>query len=419
MTSFSENVPQGALAGTYDPRFESVAVAFVENFKSRNELGASVAVTVEGETVVNLWGGTAREESGKAWEEDTMSIVWSSTKGAAAFCMHVLASRGEINLNARVTDYWPEYGASGKENTTLAMLLNHQSGSCAVRDTLPEGAYANPKEWTTRLAAQQAYFEPGAHHGYEALTFGFLLGEVIERVTGKTLGAFFREEIAEPLGIPFWIGLPEELEDKTARMIMYIPGPDEKLSPMLERVADKSSLQYSVMGNAGGYMVAGVDGIPGYDTRAAHGAEIGAAGGITNGRGLAGMYAPLAMGGSLNGREYVSADQLLKMSMVSSAGLDFTLLLPTRFSLGYFKAMDNRAAVSGVTDSMLISEAAFGHPGFGGSIGFADPECRMSFGYTMNRMGAGMLVNTRGQSMIDALYQTLGYTSNASGAWQR
>ena len=168
------------------------------------------------------------------------------------------------------------------------------------------------------------------------------------------------------------------------------------------------------MGNNGGYMGPP----PMFDSREAHAAEIGGAGGITNARGLAGMYEPLALGGTKENVELVNKETLHRMGLVASAtGRDAVLFTPTRFSLGFMKAMDNRREPEGLRDSVLISEDAFGHVGAGGSFGFADPKCSMSFGYTMNRMGAGLLLNERGQSLVDAVYRTLGYTSNRSGAW--
>jgi CubicO group peptidase (beta-lactamase class C family) len=183
-------------------------------------------------------------------------------------------------------------------------------------------------------------------------------------------------------------------------------------------MTDPTSLQ-ALLFNTGGYMVPGPDGLFGFNLRAAHAAEIGAAGGITNARGLAGMYAPLANGGSQNGISLVNRESLARMGAVFSASsLDITLLAPTRFSLGYVKSIDNRRVPSCTKeDSLILSEEAFGHSGSGGSLGFADPVARMSFGYTMNRMGPGLGLNERGQSLVDAVYLSLGYTSNAAGAW--
>lgn len=416
-TPFSCTVKSGRIEGTFDEKFSSVVEAFETNFHQRDELGASVCVMVHGEAVVDLWGGTARKDTDQKWERDTLSVVWSSTKGAVSFCAHLLASRGELDIDAPVTNYWPEYGQSGKDATTVKMLLNHQSGVCAVSEALPAGAYANWETMTQAIERQAPFFEPGTAHGYQALTYGWLVGEIVRRVSGQSLGSFFRRAIGEPLDLDFWIGLPEEFEARTARMIL----PEMNLedpSPFLRAMLKRDSIQALALGNSGGYMDLNDDGIRGFDTRAAHGAEIGGAGGLANGRGLAGLYAPLACGGNLDGTEYVSPDTLARMAAVSSASSrDVTLLAPMRFSLGFFKAMDNRRSVPGTQDSMFLPEAAFGHPGYGGSIGFADPESGVSFGYNMNRMGQGMLLNDRGQSLIDAVYKALGYRSRESGNW--
>lgn len=418
-TPFNCTVETGTLGGFYDPRFERVAEEFEKNYRQRGELGASVCVMLDGEAVVDLWGGTARADTGEPWNADTLSIVWSSTKGAVSFCTHLLGARGRLDIDAPVAEYWPEYAQNGKAATTVKMLLNHQSGICAVSDPLPDGAYADWEMMVKAIEKQTPFFEPGTAHGYQALTYGWLLGEVIRRVTGQSLGTFYREAIAEPLGIDFWIGLPEECEPRTARMILPEPDLDDP-APFMRAMLDNASVQFLALGNCGGYMDFNGEGVRGFDTRAAHAAEIGAAGGLTNGRGLAGMYAPLACGGSLNGVEYVSPDALARMGAVSSAGgRDVTLLMPMRYSLGFFKSIDNRRAAPGMQDSMFLPEAAFGHPGYGGSIGFADPEARVSFGYNMNRMGQGMLLNPRGQGLIDALYQSLGYRSRESGNWLR
>jgi CubicO group peptidase (beta-lactamase class C family) len=300
------------------------------------------------------------------------------------------------------------------------MLLNHQSGLAALSEPLPPGAFHDWELMIKALERQAPFWTPGTMHGYHGLTFGWLVGEVVRRISGKSLGTFFREEVAEPLGLDFWIGLPEELEDRVAVMIPAPPpDPNGPVSAMFAAMVDPTSLQTLLMFNSGGHMVPGPDGTFGFNLRAAHAAEIGAAGGISNARGLAGLYAPLANGGSLNGVELVSKDTLSRMAAVSSASsLDASILAPTRFALGYVKSIDNRR-VPGCTenDSLILSEEAFGHSGFGGAMGFAEPSERMSFGYVMNRMGEGLGLNSRGQSLIDATYLSLGYTSNASGSW--
>jgi CubicO group peptidase (beta-lactamase class C family) len=268
------------------------------------------------------------------------------------------------------------------------------------------------------LERQEPFWKPGTQHGYHAFTFGWLVGEVVRRVSGKSLGTFFREEVAEPLALDFWVGLPEEHEARTARLMFPPnPGPGEPIPAVFLAMADPTSIQFAAIANTGGYFAPGPDEYF-FDSRASHAAEIGAAGGITNARGLAGMYAPLANGGSLNGVHLVNRDILARMGAVSSAGLNAVILLPTRWSLGYPKSIDSRREPGATADdSLILTEAAFGHSGVGGSLGFADPVERVSFGYVMNRMGAGAGINARGQSQVDALYGSLGYTSKASGAW--
>ena len=420
--SVTRNINTGEVTGFCDPRFEHVADEFVRNFQERGEVGASVCLTVEGETVVDLWGGSANPAINQPWKEDTLCMVWSSTKGATALCAHILASRGELDLDAPVARYWPEFAQAGKEGVPVRMLLNHQVGLPALREPLPDGAFFDWELMTQALAKQEPFWRPGIMHGYHGLTFGWLVGEVVRRVSGKSLGTFFREEVAEPLGLDFWIGLPEEHESRVALIIPADPpSPDGPISPFYAAMADPTSLPSLLFLNTGGYMLPGPDGVMGFNRRAARAAEIGAAGGMTNARGLAGMYAPLANGGSYHGVTLVSHDTLARMAAVSSAsGLDASLLAPTRFALGYAKSIDNRHEPTCTEDdSVILSEEAFGHPGSGGSIGFADPAVRMSFGYAMNRMGQGLGLNSRGQSLVNAVYQCLGYLSNASGSWVR
>ncbi|MBM4256140.1 MAG: beta-lactamase family protein [Deltaproteobacteria bacterium] len=398
--------------GSCDPQFQQVRNEFERNFRERGEVGASVCVTVRGRTVVDLWGGFARPDTQTPWNADTVSIVFSSTKGATALCAHILASRGKLDLDAPVATYWPEFGQAGKGQIPVKMLLNHQAGLPAVRAQLPQGAYANWDLMGNALAKEEPFWEPGTRNGYHALTIGWLVGEVVRRVSGKSLGTFFRDEVAKPLGLDFWIGLPEDKEPRVAPMIAAAP---DQNSLLYKELVTQGSLASLAILNSGGYMGAK----PEYDTRAAHAAEIGGAGGITNARGLAGMYAPLACGGTLNGVQLVDSDTLARMGAVASAtGRDAVLVMPSRFALGFMKSMDNRHAPAGVRESAITSEEAFGHVGAGGSFGFADPKAEMSFGYTMNRMGAGTLLTDRGQSLVDATYRSLGYQSNASGVWR-
>lgn len=396
--------------GRCDDRFRAVREEFERNFAERGEVGASVCVTLGGETVVDLWGGKVRPDAEEPWEADTISLVWSSTKGAAALCVHILATRGELDIDAPIARYWPEMARPGKEGLTVRMVLNHQAGLPVLRQPVPPGGFARPELIAQMLAEEEPHWQPGTRHGYHALMFGWLVGELVRRVSGRSIGRFFRDEVAEPLGLDFWIGLPEAHEARVAPMILPPPAVD---TPFFQKIiGDPGSVQALVY-NEGGMMQE-------CNARAVHAAEIASANGMTNARGLARMYAALACGGAVDGVTLVDGRALARMIATSSAsGSDAVLILPTRFSLGYMKSTDNRRCAAGMQESLLLGEQAFGHPGFGGSIGFADPAERLSFGYTMNRMGEGVLLNPRGQSLIDATYRALGYTTNEPGVWIR
>ena len=409
MDIIERTLPHGVVSGRCDPRFSGVLDAFLENFTARDEVGASVCLTLDGQTVVDLWGGV-KTRGGDPWAQDTVCVVYSCTKGASATCAHMAVDRGLLDLDAPVTNYWPEFGQAGKEAARVSMMLDHSVGVPGVREPLPDGAAYDYQLMCDRLAAEAPFWAPGTRNGYHGITSAWTVGEMVRRSTGVRMGRFFAEEVAGPLGIDFWIGLPEEIEPRVARMIAYPPDDKARNSRIaLAMRADPMGPTGRFMLNGGGFNA---------NSREGHAAEIGSANGVTNARGLAGLYAPLANGGSLNGVRLVGADTLTRMSRVSVAThQDATLCIPTRFSLGYMKSMDNRALDNAEDCSAILSEAAFGHVGAGGSIGFADPDRRMSFGYAMNRMGAGILLNDRGQGLVDAAYRALGCRSNAGGAW--
>lgn len=401
--------------GTCKPGFERIAEAFERNFTERGEVGGSVCVTLGGETVVDLWGGSVDAERQKPWSRDTVSIVFSCTKGATALCAHVLASRGALDLDAPVTGLWPEFGQKGKERVTTRMMLDHSSAVPALREKVKD---SGPYEWdymTGRLAAEEPFWMPGTRNGYHGFTFGWTVGEMVRRASGKSLGRFFQDEVAEPLGLDFWIGLPESVEPRVAPMIPFVYKAAQARTPFMTDLAKNPASPASLF-----YFNVGAWRTGGANTREGHAAEIGAANGITNARGLAGMYAPLAQGGA----KLVDAKTLTRMGEVSMATHDdATLRIPTRFALGFMKSMDNRKRSAGAgifgpdIDSVILSSAAFGHVGAGGSLGFADPVAGLSFGYTMNRMGPGLLLNDRGQALVDATYLSLGYRDKDGGVW--
>jgi len=406
----NESVANGNVHGFCEAGFESVLDEFLHNFNERSEVGASVCVRVDGQTKVDLWGGLSSTEDNAPWEKDTVSIVFSCTKAAVALCAHILVDRGELDLFAPVTDYWPEFGKEGKEGITVAMMLNHSAGLPAFRDPIKPGGYYDWDYMIKRLEDEAPFWEPGTRNGYHMVSFGWTVGELIARVSGKTLGQFFSDEVARPLGLDFWIGLPEEIELRVSPIIIFTPSPGDPVTEFVEKMmSDNTSIQYLSFLNSGGFDV---------NAREAHAAMIGGAGGITNARSLCGMYVPLSVDGTYQEGELVSLDAIARMRQISMATQqDATLLIPSRFSLGFMKSMDNRHRPLGHVESLIIGEKAFGHGGAGGSLGFADPECSLAFAYTMNKMGYGILLNERGQSLVDATYRSLGYRSNQSGVW--
>jgi CubicO group peptidase (beta-lactamase class C family) len=403
--------------GRCEARFSTVREEFERNLAERGEVGASVCVAVDGEPVVDLWGGVADPAAGRPWARDTIGVVWSCTKGATALCAHVLVSRGGLDLDARVTDYWPEFGQRGKDGITVRVLLSHQAGLAALRDPIPEDGFADWDLVVDRLAAQEPLWEPGTRVGYHALTFGHLAGELVRRVSGRSLGTYFREEVAGPLGLDFWIGLPAEHEPRVApNLPADPPGPDDAPNSFFARaMTDPTSIPSLVVANSGGLVLPGA-----IDRRVIHAAEIPAANGVANGRALAGLYRPLALGGAVDGVDVLQPNALAEATRVAGAtAVDATIGLPTRWGLGFMLAVDN-TRLGGVEDSVLLSDDAFGHAGLGGSLGFADPGSRLSFGYSMNKHGRGLGPNLRCQALVDAVYRTLGYRRpDGGGIWLR
>jgi CubicO group peptidase (beta-lactamase class C family) len=399
----------GQVEGTCDPKFSAVLDAFVTNFETRGEVGASCAITMGGKAVVDLWGGK-RASAGAAWDKDTISCVFSSTKGAMALTAHMLADRGALDLDALVTKYWPEFGQNGKENARVAMTLDHSVGVPHVRAVPKPGAFYDWDHMVDVIAKEAPFWEPGTRNGYHAVTMSWTVGEIVHRAAKKRMGQFFQDEVAKPLGLDFWIGLPEAQEHRVAPMIPAMPTPDAMQTRFFQKaMSDMTSPSHLFLRDFMAFDP---------NSRAGRAAELGAANGMTNARGLAGMYAPLANGGTANGNRLVGRDTLARMGRIAmGTHQDGTLMIPTRFALGYMKSMDNRWLPGIDSASCLLSDSAFGHVGAGGSIGFACPETHMSFGYTMNQMGLGLLLNDRGQSLVDAAYKALSYRSNAGGVW--
>ena len=414
---------EGAIGGRCTARFQPVLDAFVENFTDRNEIGASVCVTCEGETVVDLWGGNADQQGEAQWNENTVSLIFSATKGVVALVANVLIDRGLLDPFQPVAEIWPEFATNGKEGATVRMMLDHSVGIPALRTPVKPGGLYDWLYMCELIAAHEAFWEPGTRVGYHALTFGFNVGELIRRVTSKSVGENVQEILAEPLDLDVWIGLPEGVEPRVAKMI---PSPvGESFGEIYQQSAtNEQSISYLALHNDGGWLNGlRVDPQTGYlpaDSREAHAAEIPGAGGIANASGLAGAYRPFAIGGTIDGKYFVSPETIAGMEEISAAtNRDATNLRRTGWSLGFSKPRDNRRRRSDPPCGLIIGRRAFGHTGAGGSCGFADPECGMSFGYTMNRMDETGDFNARGQALVDAAYRALGYTDFQSGQWRR
>jgi CubicO group peptidase (beta-lactamase class C family) len=377
------------IEGTFNPGFERVREAFAENFASRGEVGAAVAVTIDGRPVIDLWGGYADKQCTRPWTRDTIVNVYSATKGLAATCLNRLADQGRFDLDAPVARYWPEFAQAGKERVMVRWLLSHRAGLPAVRKTLPAGALLDWAVMTAALAEQEPWWEPGTRHGYHALTFGYLIGEVIRRVDGRSPGAYCREEIAGPLGIDFHIGLDARDDARCAEVIAAPPPAPGQPNPFA--AIDPESMSAKAVNNPPGAMR-----LSAVNSRAWRGAEVPAANGHTNARALARFYGALARGGELDGVRILSPAQIERCLIEQSSGIDAVANVPMRFGLGY--RLTQPAALYGP------NPRTFGHTGAGGSLGFADPDAKVGFAYTMNQMGSHILLDPRVVALLDALY---------------
>ena len=378
--------------------FLEVQRIFNHNFSKYEEIGSSLCVIVDGEIVVDIWAGHKNKNKTEEWSKDTLSIAFSSTKAALALCAHMLIERGQLNLKEKVTKYWPEYGKNGKEETTVEMILNHSAGIPALKTKVKEGGFLDWGYMVQLLENETPFWEPGKETGYHMMTTGWLIGELIDRVSGKSLGDFFNNELAKPYGLDYWIGLPETEDDRVAEIIPFVPSPNDKPSDFATVFRnDQKSMQRLSLTNTGGYD---------YNTKGTYRAQLGAIGGITDARSLAKLLTPLAV----NRGDLLSQETIEKLSKPNiRSPIDSMLLFPTNFSNGFMLNMDNRNTFKGEGGSFLIGPKAFGHVGYGGSSAtFADPEFKISFGYLTNKLGGEYLINERAQSLINATYKVLG-----------
>ena len=402
--------------GLVESGWEPVADAFRANFKAGRDLGAACCVYVDGRAVVDLWGGLADRAKNRPWERDTVALVASTTKGATAMCAHLLVQRGQLDLDAPVTRYWPEFGAAGKGTIPVRYLLSHQAGLPYVDKLVTFEEFLAWDPVIRALEAQKPLWTPGTEHLYHAVTYGFLVGEVVRRITGKTLGAFFADEIAGPLGLSAWIGLPEEIEPRVAPIeaAPFPYGSPEELVADFAKVmgfdlAVAGTLVKEVYGPGSAFMKAGqVGGITeeNMHSRAYRAAEFPGGNMFTDARSIARVYA--ATVSEVDGFRLLRPDTVATMTEVQTDrtrmhGVPGELASYTkdlfRMSLGFWRATP--------PISPLLGPASFGHPGSGGSLGAADPEAGVAFGYVPNLWGA-TLIDPRAIELTAAVRKRLG-----------
>jgi CubicO group peptidase (beta-lactamase class C family) len=361
--------------GFCDDAFSGVRDAFVGNFEAGNELGASVAVTHHGEPVVDLWAGDA-DEHGRPWLEDTIVNVYSTTKTMTFTCVLMLADRGLVDFDEPVATYWPEFAANGKDCVLLRHVMSHNAGLSGFDPAITATDLYDWDGICTGLAAQAPWWEPGTGSGYHLVTQGYLLGEVVRRVSGKSVGTFFRDEVAGPLGADFFIGLPAS-ED--ARVADLVPPDFEQMAASLP-TAETSIATRSVLSCV-------LDATE-PRTRAWRGAEIPAAGGTGNARSVARVHSALACGGTVDGVRLMSPETVEQVLVEQSNGTDKVLGVPMRFGMG-FGLMSELIPLS-------PNPRSFFWGGWGGSIAVIDLDAELSVAYVMNKMGNGMAGDVRG-----------------------
>ncbi|MFG2943731.1 serine hydrolase domain-containing protein [Streptomyces adustus] len=381
--------------GTVAEGFEPVGEAFARNFEALGDRGAAVAVYRDGHRVVDLWGGTRDVDGTAPWERDTAQIVRSATKGVAAAALLLLHQRGELDLDAPVADYWPEYKAAGKERTRVADLLAHRAGVPVLDRPLSPAEAADPDLGAAAVAAQAPVWEPGTAHGYHAQTYSWLTGELVRRVTGVPVGAWIEAEIAGPAGADFRLGLAPAQAGRVGRVGQIEPpaGAGALRVRPTRAVADAYADPESLTRRA----FAAITPLPDENDPAYRAAALPASNGIATADGLARFYASLI--GEVDGGRRLFTPQTMELARgEQAAGADRVLVVGTRFGLGY---MLHGAA------SPLLSPTSFGHPGRGGALGFADPESGLAFGYVTNGFRTSVTADPRAQALVRAVREAL------------
>lgn len=379
--------------GTVADGFGAVADAFERNFAEHGELGAAFSLYVDGEVAVDIWAGVADRRSGRLWTDDTLQLVYSTTKGAAAICVARLVEAGLVSYDDPVATHWPEFGANGKEAVTLRQLMSHQAGLPYATAPLSFDDLMAVTPVVEALAAQASVWEPGTTHGYHALTYGWLAGELVRRVDGRRIGQYFAEEIARPLGLDFWIGLPESEEPRVSRLEAAPPPTDPEALAMMMQIAGPGTMGFNALFMSGVMLAGPADA---FNSRAVHATEMPAANGITTARSLARMYA--ATVGDVDGVRLLDDDTVETVRAEAVNGPDACLVVPSRFGMGFM--LDGEL-------TPMLSPSSFGHAGAGGSLGYADPEANVGYGYVMNQMAGGIAGDPRTVALNNAVRSCL------------
>ena len=375
------------VGGFCEPRFQAVRDAFAANFAAGSETGAALAVTIGGQPVLDLWGGWTDAARAKPWREDTIVCCYSVGKAVCAILIWRLHERGELDVDAPVAAYWPEFAQAGKAQIPVRWLLTHQAGLPAIRRPLPAGSQLDWDVMTSALAAQEPWWEPGTAHGYHSNTQGFLLGEVIRRVSGKRIGQFLKDELRDPAGIDFHLGTSPEEDERTADMLPVTQPPDAVRNPInpLQLLANRNP----PMPKTG----------PGsQNSREYRAAEFPSTNGHGSAKALARLYGALSTTGEVDGYPILNPATIHEATAEQAYGVDKVLGRPTRFASGFQLAMKERPLGS--------NPETFGHFGGGGSLGFADPDANLGFGYVMNQGRQGWQ-HRHTRRLIDLIYEAL------------
>ena len=375
---------------------------FHENFEKLGELGAAVSVWQNGKAVVDLCGGSRDVRREDPWTSDTLVLVWSATKGIGSACVLHALQELKINLDRGVAEFWPEFAQAGKEKITLAQLLSHQAGLCALDRRVDVSQY---DAVIRALEAQKPLWPPGTAHGYHARTFGFLLDELVRRIAGKTLSDYWQETFAQPLDLDFWIGLPEQENSRVATMYAARTPKAFGAEPKNRQSGSDFYADLVTPGTLARKTFTsphGLNAISGMNTPAIRAQPIVSFGGIGSASALAKFYSVLANGGKSDGQTFFSAQTLEWMSATLTDGIDRVFQIPTAFSAGFMK--DSRNAPQRMLGP---SPTSFGHPGAGGSHAFCDPANRIAFAYVMNQMEQSLLPNEKSLRLVDAIYGLL------------